>query len=38
VWIADVLPHAAAETVGAMMRDGIEAARAALERPTPDVG
>jgi hypothetical protein len=32
VWIADVLPHAAAENVRAMMEAGLEAARAALER------
>lgn len=30
VWIADVLPHAAAETVGAMMETGIKAAAAKL--------
>jgi carbon monoxide dehydrogenase subunit G len=32
VWIADVLPHEAAATVGAMMTDGAEACRVALER------
>ncbi|HEY2483459.1 MAG TPA: SRPBCC family protein [Caulobacteraceae bacterium] len=32
VWIADVLPEAAAVTVGAMMDDGIRAAGAALDR------
>jgi hypothetical protein len=31
VWIADVLPAAAGETVGAMMEDGIQAARRALD-------
>jgi hypothetical protein len=31
VWIADVLPQAAAVTVGAMMEDGIHAAKRALE-------
>ena len=31
VWIADVLPKAAAETVGAMMEDGIQAAKRALD-------
>jgi len=31
VWIADVLPEAAAATVGAMMEDGIQAAKRALE-------
>ena len=31
VWIADVLPGAAAETVGAMMEDGIRAAKRALD-------
>jgi carbon monoxide dehydrogenase subunit G len=31
VWIADVLPAAAAETVGAMMEDGIRAAKRALD-------
>ena len=31
VWIADVLPSAAAETVGAMMEDGIQAAKRALD-------
>jgi carbon monoxide dehydrogenase subunit G len=30
VWIADVLPHAAGETVGAMMGAGIQAAAAKL--------
>jgi hypothetical protein len=32
VWIADVLPHEAAETVGGMMDDGLRAAGAALGR------
>ncbi len=32
VWIADVLPHAAAETVGAMMEAGMTASGAALGR------
>jgi carbon monoxide dehydrogenase subunit G len=32
VWIADVLPDAAAETVGAMMDGGLKAASAALNR------
>jgi carbon monoxide dehydrogenase subunit G len=31
VWIADVLPQAASETVGAMMADGIQAAKRALD-------
>ena len=31
VWIADVLPEAAGETVGAMMEDGIQAAKRALD-------
>ena len=31
LWIADVLPEAAAETVGAMMEDGIQAAKRALD-------
>ena len=31
VWIADVLPHEAAVTVGAMMEDGLRAAKAALD-------
>jgi carbon monoxide dehydrogenase subunit G len=31
VWIADVLPHEAAVTVGAMMEDGLKAAQAALD-------
>ena|SRR5580692_4216895 len=31
VWIADVLPAAAGETVGAMMEDGIQAAKQALD-------
>jgi hypothetical protein len=31
VWIADVLPQAAALTVGAMMEDGIQAAKRALD-------
>ena len=35
VWIADVLPDAAAATVGAMMDQGMAAARAALESLTP---
>ena len=30
VWIADLLPDAAGETVGAMMEEGMTAARAAL--------
>ena len=30
VWIADVLPHAAAETVGAMMDEGLKASGVAL--------
>jgi hypothetical protein len=30
VWIADVLPHDAAVTVGAMMSEGLEAIRTAL--------
>jgi hypothetical protein len=30
IWIADVLPHAAAETVGAMMDDGMKASAVAL--------
>lgn len=32
VWTADVLPHAAAEMVGAMMAQGLEAMKARLER------
>jgi carbon monoxide dehydrogenase subunit G len=32
VWIADVLPEAAAVTVGAMMGEGVEAIRAAFGR------
>ena len=32
VWIADVLPEAAAATVGTMMEDGIQAAKRALDR------
>lgn len=32
VWIADVLPHEAAETVEAMMDDGLRAAGVALNR------
>jgi carbon monoxide dehydrogenase subunit G len=32
VWIADVLPHAAAANVGAMMDEGMRAAGAALAR------
>jgi carbon monoxide dehydrogenase subunit G len=32
VWIADVLPNEAAVTVGAMMEDGIAAAKRALDR------
>lgn len=35
VWIADVLPAAAAVTVGAMMEDGIQAARRALQTLAP---
>ena len=31
VWTADVLPHAAAETVGAMMAQGLAAMKARLE-------
>jgi len=31
VWIADVLPEAAAQTVGSMMEDGIQAAKRALD-------
>ena len=31
VWIADVLPEAAGETVGAMMEDGIQSAKRALD-------
>ena len=32
VWIADVLPHAAAETVGAMMDEGLKATAVAMGR------
>lgn len=32
VWIADVLPEAAAATVGSMMEDGIRAAKRALDQ------
>jgi hypothetical protein len=32
VWIADVLPEAAGETVGAMMEDGIQSAKRALDQ------
>jgi carbon monoxide dehydrogenase subunit G len=32
IWIADVLPDAAAETVGAMMEEGAAAAKQALDR------
>ena len=32
VWIADVLPAAAGETVGSMMEDGIQAAKRALDQ------
>ena len=35
VWIADILPAAAATTVGAMMDEGAKACRAALERLAP---
>lgn len=38
VWIADVLPDAAAVTVGAMMDEGIKAAGAALDRAGRSVG
>lgn len=31
VWTADVLPHAAAETVGAMMEQGLAAMKARLD-------
>jgi len=31
VWIADVMPAAAAKTVGSMMEDGIQAAKRALD-------
>lgn len=31
VWIADVLPQAAATTVGSMMEEGIQAAKGALD-------
>jgi carbon monoxide dehydrogenase subunit G len=36
VWIADVLPAAAAQTLDAMMGEGIAAAKAALERGAAD--
>ena len=32
VWIADVLPHAAVETVGAMMEEGLKATAVAMGR------
>jgi hypothetical protein len=32
VWIADMLPHEVAATVGGMMTDGVEAIRKALSR------
>ena len=32
IWIADVLPEAAAATVGSMMEDGIQAAKKALDQ------
>jgi len=32
IWIADLLPHEATETIGAMMRDGAEAMRRTLAR------
>jgi carbon monoxide dehydrogenase subunit G len=35
VWIADVLPAAASVTVGAMMEDGIQAAKRALDALAP---
>jgi len=35
VWIADVLPDAAGDTVGAMMEDGIKAAKMVLDRLVP---
>ena len=35
VWIADVLPHAAAANVGAMMTAGIAAAKATLDELAP---
>jgi len=35
VWIADVLPGAAAVTVEAMMEDGIQAAKRALDELVP---
>jgi hypothetical protein len=35
VWIADVLPDAAGVTVGAMMEEGIKAAKAALDQLVP---
>jgi hypothetical protein len=31
VWIADVLPHAAAQTIGAMMEQGAAVMRKTLE-------
>lgn len=31
IWVADVLPHAAAVTIGAMMEDGAAAAKRALD-------
>jgi len=36
VWIADCLPHAAAQTVAAMMEEGIQAASAALGGPAAE--
>jgi uncharacterized protein YndB with AHSA1/START domain len=33
VWIADLLPDAAAETIGAMMEQGCEAMRRTLQQP-----
>jgi carbon monoxide dehydrogenase subunit G len=33
VWIADMLPHEAAATVGGMMTDGLEVIRRALSTP-----
>ena len=38
VWIADVLPHAAAVNVGAMMDDGMTAAATALASLAPGRG
>lgn len=35
VWIADVLPHAAGATVGAMMDEGAKAVAAAFAPPSP---